>query len=512
MRRDVFLEFAFPNKLSEYIVAGKAVMMPRLKTIRHYFSDDALAYFEPGDRDGLARQMLRLYGDPELRARLAARAREEYAPIRWEIMKQRYLKVMEDLTRDAGPAEDAPRTTVAPDRPSARTAALKLLAYCRANDWAGHDPYDALNSRLFRALPFLDARIPRLVLTQALKRSPVDVRGWVGVPPTQNPKALGLFLAAMLKLSRAGVTGLDDQIEQMIRRLASLRSPGVAAWCWGYSFPWQTRTIVVPRGAPNLVCTSFVGGALLDAAERGDSRCLGMAASAAEWIQRDLYWRDGDGAAGFAYPLTSSRSRVHNANFLGAAFLCRVSRLTGDERFLEPALTVARYSAARQRDDGSWHYGEGSRQRWIDNFHTGYNLCALASIGRDAETSEFEDQVRRGMQFYRTHFFRHDGAPRYFHDRTYPIDSHCVAQALITLVASGDPEPDDVRLAGRVLDWALDHLWDERGFFYYRVLRSCTIRTSYMRWTQAWMLLALATVLESRAAALLARERTATAA
>ncbi len=32
---------------------------------------------------------------------------------------------------------------------------LKLLAYCRANDWAGYDPYDALNSRLFGALPFL---------------------------------------------------------------------------------------------------------------------------------------------------------------------------------------------------------------------------------------------------------------------------------------------------------------------------------------------------------------------
>ena len=35
------------------------------------------------------------------------------------------------------------------------------------------------------------------------------------------------------------------------------------------------------------------------------------------------------------------------------------------------------------------------------------------------------------------------------------------------------------------------HMWDERGFFYYRVLRGLTIRTPYMRWSQAWMLLAL---------------------
>jgi hypothetical protein len=48
-------------------------------------------------------------------------------------------------------------------------------------------------------------------------------------------------------------------------------------------------------------------------------------------------------------------------------------------------------------------------------------------------------------------------------------------------------------MADKVLRWALTNMWDERGFFYYRVLRAMTIRTSYMRWSQAWMLLALAT-------------------
>jgi hypothetical protein len=43
----------------------------------------------------------------------------------------------------------------------------------------------------------------------------------------------------------------------------------------------------------------------------------------------------------------------------------------------------------------------------------------------------------------------------------------------------------------------MEHMWDQRGFFYYRVLRACTIRTSYMRWSQAWMLLAMATLLQA---------------
>src|SRR5437667_11846136 len=94
----------------------------------------------------------------------------------------------------------------------ASVAALKLLAYCQANDWAGHDPYDALNSRIFKALPFLDHRLPRLVLTQTLKRSPLNVRSLCLIPRTQNPKALALFLTSLLKLSRLGLLERKDLI------------------------------------------------------------------------------------------------------------------------------------------------------------------------------------------------------------------------------------------------------------------------------------------------------------
>jgi glycosyltransferase involved in cell wall biosynthesis len=96
MRRGIFLEFAFPNKLPEYIIMGKAVVISRLKAIQHYFSEEALAFFEPNNQADLARQMVRVYRDKGLRARLAARAKEEYTPIRWDVMKQRYLGLVED--------------------------------------------------------------------------------------------------------------------------------------------------------------------------------------------------------------------------------------------------------------------------------------------------------------------------------------------------------------------------------------------------------------------------------
>jgi hypothetical protein len=43
----------------------------------------------------------------------------------------------------------------------------------------------------------------------------------------------------------------------------------------------------------------------------------------------------------------------------------------------------------------------------------------------------------------------------------------------------------------------MSNMWDERGYFYYQKLPFFTIRTSYIRWSQAWMLTALSTLLEN---------------
>src|SRR5512139_2210165 len=105
-------------------------------------------------------------------------------------------------------APSAAETSRALDLELVKTVTLKLLAYCQANDWAGYDPYDALNSKIFETLPFLDFRLFRLGLTQLLKRSPVNFRPLLLIPKTQNPKAIALFLMAFLKLKKLGL--LED--------------------------------------------------------------------------------------------------------------------------------------------------------------------------------------------------------------------------------------------------------------------------------------------------------------
>jgi glycosyltransferase involved in cell wall biosynthesis len=109
LRRDVFLDFASPNKLAEFIIMGKPVIISRLKAVQRYFSDDALAFCEPNDTASLAREMSNVYKDSARRARMVANARSEYMPIRWDVMKERYLAIVDHLA-DAVPEVEQSRS------------------------------------------------------------------------------------------------------------------------------------------------------------------------------------------------------------------------------------------------------------------------------------------------------------------------------------------------------------------------------------------------------------------
>jgi hypothetical protein len=376
---------------------------------------------------------------------------------------------------------------------------LKLLSYCRDNDWAGYDPYDGLDTPLLTLPPLRNSRHLRILVTQLLKRSPINLRPVMRIQKSRNPKALALFLAANVQLSRLGLLTSQCAVTELVDLLQISRSANPNC-SWGYTFPWQTRTQLVPKGQANLVCTVFAASALLDAYDLlGDQRCLEMAKGASKFIANELYWTDGDGRASLAYPLPTSRSPVHNANLLGAAFLCRLHRFSKSPDLLDRGLRLARHAAALQRPDGSWSYGEAPHWRWVDNFHTGFNLCALHSISVHAASSEFDSTLVRGLDFYRQNFFLDSGAPRYRSDRTYPIDIHSVAQAIITMATLKDLHPDNLGLAVSVYRWSAKNMLGPRGHFDYQVWPWYTNRIPYMRWSQAWMLLAITTLLSTTA-------------
>jgi hypothetical protein len=108
------------------------------------------------------------------------------------------------------------------------------------------------------------------------------------------------------------------------------------------------------------------------------------------------------------------------------------------------------------------------------------------------EMGGFEESARRGFEYWDRTFWTRDFAPRYYHDREHPHDVHCSAQGILTYWAYG--QLDKARAVAR---WAVENLWDERGFFWYQRGRWLTNRICYMRWGQAWMYYALAELLRA---------------
>ena len=141
---------------------------------------------------------------------------------------------------------------------------------------------------------------------------------------------------------------------------------------------------------------------------------------------------------------------------------------------------------------GGWYYGQLRRQRWIDSFHTSYNVCALLDYQQTSGDRTFEEAMLTGHRYYQATFFRSDGAPRYHHNRTFPIDIHACSQAILHFIAFSAIDPLALERAWKTFHWTLKNMAAPDGSFYYERHRLWTNRTPYMRWGQAWMLRALA--------------------
>ncbi|HEX8423613.1 MAG TPA: hypothetical protein VF634_09380 [Pyrinomonadaceae bacterium] len=376
-----------------------------------------------------------------------------------------------------------------------------LAAWCRARDYAGHDPFDGLNSRLFQSTPLRRARVARLVWTQAFKRAPFSLRKLARVPAGRNSKGTALFaLAALSRFRAEGRSEAGREARELADALLAAQLKGWSGACWGYNFDWQGRAFFAPQGTPTIVPTAFAVRALVEASRVfGDAKYLSAARGACEFILVDLK-RSEESADELCFSYTPlDETRVFNASLLAGEALASVGALTEEEALVSAAVRAARYVVRRQQASGAWAYGAAGFQGWADNFHTAFVLTSLARIMRvsAAARDEFAESLGRGYAFWRENFFLADGWPKYYHDRQYPADAHAAGAAVVALVELREHMPDAHALAGHVTRWTLENLRDaRRGFFYYQRRRFYTVRTPYMRWTQAWMLYALARRLE----------------
>lgn len=380
-----------------------------------------------------------------------------------------------------------------------------LKTYCEREEFKGWDPYDGLNSRLFQALPFLkNSALCRLVMIQGFKRSPFNLRRLAMVPKEYNAKGIGLFLSGYCNLYQVVVKHpewsaqlgsaaiLKKQIIDLAELLISLRTKGYHGACWGYNFDWQARRLFLfPKFTPTVVATNFCATALMEAYEvTGEQRYLDIALSAADFVVQDLHRSSYKDGFLFSYSPLPGNDTVFNASLLGSRLLSYCYKYTGNEEYRQLAEQSIKACCAGQQENGAWVYGMLSVQNWVDSFHTGYNLDALIAYQELTGDNQYNSFIEKGFAYYINHFFEADGMPKYYDNRTYPIDIHCPGQLMVTL--SRLHKMDAYKeLAEKVIEWTIQNMQDKQGYFYYQLKPGVSSKISYMRWSNAFMFNAL---------------------
>ena len=378
---------------------------------------------------------------------------------------------------------------------------LNLKRYCESESFKGWDPYDGLNSKVFQATPLKHWDVARLIWIQGFKRSPINFRKLLFVPKAHNAKGVGLFLNGYCNLYRLAQQGeeafgdtneLRNKIIELADLLLDIKSDGYSGACWGYNFDWQARRLFLfPANTPTVVATSFCASALFEAYEITNNEVyLKAALSSANFVLKDLNRSECDGGFILSYSPLKGNDTVYNASLLGAKLLSYCYHYTGDVEYKEAANSIVNAACMGQSNDGSWVYGLLPVQSWIDSFHTGYNLEALSYYSRYCEDDTYQAHIEKGLDFYLSNFFLEDGMPKYYHDKTYPIDIHCPGQLWVTL-RSLEKWSENREVCRRVHDWTIENMQDQKGYFYYQLKQGISSKIPYMRWSNAFMFNAL---------------------
>lgn len=373
-----------------------------------------------------------------------------------------------------------------------------LSQWLENNDYRAYDTFDGLNAKYLRPLTFENPFL-RTVLLQGVRRFPINLRPLLGIRKERSTKGMGFLVRGFIRLHKAtGNRSWAAKAESALQWLIDHKARGYHGACWGNHFDYQSRTFYLPKGTPTIVWTSLIGHAFLDAYENFQKESyLRTAIEACEHILFDIEKKDDEKDLCISY-IPGKLSLVHNANTLGASLLARTYSHTKDERLEALSQKAMQYTAKYQRADGSWYYGEKQNLHWVDNFHTAYVLDCFRHYEKSMKDERFVSNMLRGYEYWKNNFFLADGTPRYYNNKTLPLDIQCSSQAIDTLVFFRDKDSGALDLAKKVAKLTFEQMQDSSGYFYYRRYSRWVVnKTPTLHWAQATMLSALAGLYEA---------------
>jgi len=373
----------------------------------------------------------------------------------------------------------------------------ELEKFIRTRNYRGYDPYDIMLSKY----PLKEFGHKTLfVLSQLNKLSPINFRSIIGIPQGEVPKGLGLLLKAYsLYFKLTSDKQLLKNIEELTDKVINLSCKGFSGYCWGINYTYISRNGIEPAHTPSSVVSSIIHDGLFEYYSiSSDLYIKDILISCANFVLNDLYITENEYGICFSYT-NLKRDLCLNANGFAAEILFKTFLITQDNTYLKYAQRAIYYIIQQQNDDGSWDYSisnDGTRKKQID-FHQGFILKTLIEYLRLIEADKsITSSYKKGFDFYIHKQFASNGRALGRYPKFWPTDIHSQAQGIITCTLASYLDETYLKVADRILDWSIDNMFNNGlHYFHYKKYRYFSNKIEYMRWGQAWMLLAIFTFL-----------------
>ena len=367
-----------------------------------------------------------------------------------------------------------------------------LISYIEEEEFKGYDPYDTLNS----SIPFhWFGKWGEVLSIQIQKRNPINIRPILGIKKFSSTKGMGLLLKAyvnqfMITKNYKLVPSIEFIKDWLIANKTFYNND----FCWGYDYPYSIPQKRIKKGYPTVIHHSYIIDGLYEYYKySNDSEIKSFIIKSSDFIINNIPLIKIGKDVCFAYN-PDSKECCYNASLHAAKCLSISDKLNQSNKYVTLIEKAIDFVVSKQKENGEWYYSEdlrGNERKQID-FHQGFILESIYDIITllGFSTPSWQKAIAKGLNFYKEEQFYSNGQSKWRLPKIYPVDIHNQAQGIITFSKLNKQNPTFLRFAQTIANWTIDNMQSNRGYFYYRKYRNYTNKISYMRWSQAWMLLA----------------------
>lgn len=368
---------------------------------------------------------------------------------------------------------------------------LELDNYLRVNNYKGYEFDDLLASPFLSLISFNNLYLKRIYI-QIGKKFPLNIRPLLGVNKLESTKARGFIAKAYLNfyLFTQDIKWLKEA-EIQLQWLIENCSKGYIGKSWGNHFDFASRGGFFQKNIPTVVWTAHIAESF-DLAFRITKKKYysEVVIDSAEFIYKNLEILKDETGVCLSYA-PGVLNLIHNSNLLGAITLLRGWKLSKKQEYFDLSKKSFQWSIARINQDGSWFYGATENYKWVDNFHTAYNLDCLLSCNEIVADEFFHYNVIKKTYSYWINNFFQNNVCKYYNHKMYPIDIQCCSQAIESLSKHSNRFENAIDISIKVADWTIENMRKKNGSFRYQKKRFWNNNLESIHWGQATMLSAL---------------------